>query len=145
MKFLKIGLVLSAIALFIFACSDNKTSNTATTNVNKPAANSTNTAATNTQPTAATDELASAKKIYSEKCARCHKEDGTGGEVNIEGTKIKAANLAGDRLKKDPDSEIIEAISNGIPDENMPAFKGKISDDEIKNLVKLIRRDFQKQ
>jgi hypothetical protein len=25
----------------------------------------------------------------------------------------------------------------------MPAFKGKISDDDIKNLVKLIRKDFQ--
>ena len=143
MKIVKLCLVISAIALFIFACSENKPTNTTTANVNKPAAN-TNTP-TNTQPTAAIDELASAKKIYTEKCERCHKADGTGGVVDIEGTKIKAANLTKENLKKDPDSDLIETIEKGDKEEGMPAFKGKLSDEEIKSLVKLIRRDFLKQ
>jgi len=143
MKILKLCLVLSAIGLFIFACSGNKPTNTSTANVNKPAANS-NTP-TNTQPTAAVDELASAKKIFSEKCVRCHKEDGTGGETDIEGTKIKAPNFTSDRMKKETDQDFTETIENGERDEGMPSFKGKLTDEEIKNLVKLIRRDFQKQ
>ncbi|HVE55238.1 MAG TPA: cytochrome c [Pyrinomonadaceae bacterium] len=144
MKVLKFCLVLSVIALFVFACSENKPANSNTTaTTNKPAANA-NTTAT-TQPTAAVDELASAKKIYSEKCVKCHKEDGTGGVTEIDGTKIKAPNFTSDRLKKEVDSEFIETIEKGATDDGMPAFKGKISDQDIKDLVKLIRRDFQKQ
>jgi mono/diheme cytochrome c family protein len=144
MKILKLCFIFSAIALFIFACSGDKpANNTTTANTNKPAAN-TNTPA-NTQPTAATDELAAAKKIYSEKCVRCHKEDGTGGETNIEGTKIKAPNFTSDRMRKETDQDFTETIENGEKDEGMPSFKGKLTEEEIKSLVKLIRRDFQKQ
>jgi mono/diheme cytochrome c family protein len=141
MKIIKSCLVLAATALFVFACSENKPSTPNTANTNKPAVN-TNTATT---PTAATDELASAKKTFSEKCVRCHKEDGTGGESDIEGKKIKAPNFTTDRMKKETDADFIETIENGEKDEGMPSFKGKLTDEEIKNLVKLIRRDFQKQ
>jgi mono/diheme cytochrome c family protein len=146
MKIFKLSLCLAALGLFIFACAGNQpagtNANTRTAADTNAPANAPTNAAT---PTAATDELASAKKVYSDKCVRCHKEDGTGGETNIDGTKIKAPNFTSDKLKKEPDAEFIEAIEKGFPDDGMPAFKGKISDDEIKNLVKLIRRDFQKQ
>src|SRR5689334_1679623 len=144
MKILKLSLCLSVIGLLIFACSGNQAANQNSTN---RAAADTNSAANTakTSPTAAPDELASAKKIYLDKCVRCHKEDGSGGETNIEGTKIKAPNFTSDRLKKEPDSEYIETIENGAKEDGMPAFKGKISDDDIKNLVKLIRTEFQKQ
>ena len=146
MKFLKACLCLSAIGLFIFACSGNQTANTNSTNRTTANANAPgNSAPVGTTPTAAPDELASAKKIYSDKCVRCHKEDGTGGQTDIDGKKIKAPNFAAEKLKKDPDSEFIEAIEKGFPEDGMPAFKGKISDDDIKNLVKLIRKEFQKQ
>jgi mono/diheme cytochrome c family protein len=145
MKFLKISLILSAIVLFAVACGEtSKTTNSttnSTTNTNKTA----NVANTNTAATPAADELASAKKIYSEKCVRCHKEDGTGGETEIDGVKIKAPNFTSDKMKSEPDAEFVEAIEKGFPEDGMPAFKGKISDDDIKNLVKLIRRDFQKK
>src|SRR5215216_6550684 len=124
MKILKFCLVLSAIALFVFACSENKTANSTTTANTNTAAN---TSAT-TQPTAVVDELAAAKKVYADKCVRCHKEDGTGGKTEIDGLKINAENLTTDKMKKEPDSEFIEAIEKGFPDDGMPAYKGKISD-----------------
>jgi mono/diheme cytochrome c family protein len=139
MKFLKLGLIFSAVTLFIFACSENKLTNSTTANANKPAANST------APPTATPDELAAAKKTFSEKCVRCHKENGTGGVTEIDGTKIKAPDLTSEKFKNEPDSEFVEAIEKGFPDDGMPAFKGKISDQEIKDLVKLIRRDIQKK
>ena len=144
MKILRFCLVLTTIALFVFACTENKPANsTTTTNSNKPAAN-TNTA-TNTQPTAATDEFATTKKIYSEKCVRCHKEDGTGGKTEIDGLKINAPDLTSEKYKKVSDADFIDTIEKGATEDGMPAFKGKIPDAEIKNLVKLIRKEFQKQ
>lgn len=150
MKFVKTCLLLSAISVFIFACSNSQTTNTPNTTANSPATNANlpsknvSDATTNTQPTAATDELASARKIYNDRCVRCHKEGGIGGETDIDGTKVKAPNFTSDRMKKEPDSEFIDAITNGIADDGMPAFKGKLTDAEIKSLVQLIRKDFQK-
>lgn len=141
MKFLKINFIILAFALFIFACSQaNKSNNTANNAVN----NTNSVANTNTQtPASPSDDLASAKIVYNEKCAKCHKEDGTGGEIDILGEKRKAANLAGERMKKDSDKDLTEAIADGIQDEGMPAFKGKLTDDQIKDLVKFIRKEFQ--
>ncbi len=139
MRFLKSGFVLLSISLFIFACAQNET--TKTTNVNS--ANNLNTAAPNSQ-TAAMDELASAKKNYTEKCAKCHKDDGSSGKVEIDGEKINAKSLISDHIKKDPDSEYVEAIEKGFPDDGMPAFKGKLTDQEIKDVVAYIRKELQK-
>lgn len=141
MKILKFCLVFTAIALFIFACNENKPTNSNTANTNKPV---TNTNAT-TQSTTVADEFAETRKIYSVKCVRCHKEDGTGGKTEIDGVKIKASNLGSDHLKKHSDDEIFGDIKDGIVEENMPAFKKQLTDDEINGLVKFIRKEFQKQ
>jgi mono/diheme cytochrome c family protein len=141
MRFLKLGLLFSAIMLFVFACSQNQTTNTNVANNTAVVVNSN----PNTQPAATPDELASARKIYSEKCIKCHKEDGTGGVTDIDGTKIKAPNFTSDRMKKSSDKDFVETIEKGAKEDGMPAFKGKISDDDIKNLVKYIRRNFQGQ
>lgn len=139
MKNLKIFIVLVAVALLVFACSQNSAP------VNNSAANNakTNSNAAPTVAASTPDELASARKIYSETCVKCHKQDGTGGVTDIEGTKIKAPNFTADRVKNEPDSEYIEIIENGAKEDGMPAYKGKISDEDIKNLVKFIRREFQ--
>jgi len=126
------------VTLIIFACAENKMTNT-----NNTAANAPTNAPTNIQPTATLDEMASAKKIYLDNCAKCHKEDGTGGKVVIEGKTLKADNLTSENIKKDDDEEIFGHIKEGIIDEGMPAFKNKLSDEEIKNVVKFIRKDLQ--
>ncbi len=141
MKFLKLSLVLSAIALFIFACSENKTANTNTTNIVVTNANT----ATNAQPTAPADVLADARKIYTDKCVKCHKEDGTGGKVTIEDKTINADNFTTDKMAKMADEKYFDYIKNGVPDEGMPAFKNQLTDEQIKNVVKFIRAEFQKK
>ncbi len=134
MKYLKVGLIIAAFLVFIAACSQpaaNTTTNTA--NVNKPVATG------NTAPPV--DELASAKKIYSEKCVNCHKEDGLGGEANFDGEKIKVISYKSEKSMKHDDAKMIDYITNG--DDEMPSYKKQLSEAEIKDLVKLIRRDFQ--
>ncbi len=133
MKFLKFSLILSFLALFVFACSQAPPANNAAVKTNAPV----------NVPTETPDELAAARTIYTEKCVKCHKEDGTGGTVEVLGEKHKAANFTSDALKKDPDSELIEAIEDGVDGEGMPAFKGKLTDEQIRGLVKFIRTEFQ--
>jgi mono/diheme cytochrome c family protein len=134
MKYFKLSLVFAVILVFIAACSQpaaNTATNTA--NVNKPVASA------NTAPPV--DELASAKKIYSEKCVKCHKEDGSGGEANFDGEKINVISYKSEKSMKHDDAKMIDYITNG--DDEMPAYKKQLSETEIKDLVKLIRRDFQ--
>jgi mono/diheme cytochrome c family protein len=138
MKILKTSLILTAFALFIFACTENKTANTNTINNSNTVI-----VANNTQPAATIDELASAKNIFMKTCVKCHKEDGTGGVTVFEDTTIKAPNFTSDKMKNEDDAEFIETIENGEKEDGMPAFKGKLSEEEIKNLVKFIRREFQ--
>ena len=144
MKFLKLGLVATCFALFVFACNqaaNNAVNNTISTGNTNARAN-TNSPANAANPTPF-DELASGKSVYMEKCVKCHKENGTGGEIEVMGEKRKAANFTSEGLKKDSDGELIEAIENGITDEGMPAFKGKLTDEQIKSVVKFIRKEFQ--
>ncbi|MCA1625152.1 MAG: cytochrome c [Acidobacteria bacterium] len=140
MKSFKLGLILTAFAIFIIACNQ-----TGSVSTNAPA-NTVAVAPANPEVTPlAGDELGSARKIYSEICVKCHKEDGKGGVRQIEDVKIKAPDFTSDRMKKDEDAEWIKVIENGEKEDGMPAFKGKLSDDEIKDLVKFIRKEFQQK
>ncbi len=139
MRVLKTALICSALVIFIAACGETTSNNTITSNN----ANSANNSATTAKPTSTIDELASARKVYNERCVKCHKEDGSGGVVDIEGTKINSEDLRTEKMKKMDDAKYIKYITDGIPDEGMPAFKGILSEAEIKDVVKFIRAEFQ--
>ena len=142
MKLAKLLFVTVALGVFVAACGN--TANNSTTSTTNTAKNT----AANASPTAAAptpNELAAAKKIFSEKCVGCHKENGTGGEKDIDGVKIKVPDLTSEKMKNEPDADFIAVITNGEKEEGMPAFKGKISDQEIKELVNLIRKEIQKK
>ena len=141
MNFLKTGLISLAILFFIVSCNQTQTTNTNPASNTAVATNANNNSTTTSE--VATDELASARKIYSQVCVNCHKEGGIGGESVIDGKKIKAPNFTTDRMKNEPDTEFIEVIENGEKEDGMPAFKNRLSNDEIKNLVKMIRKEFQ--
>ena len=139
MKLLKISLVLSAFALFVFACGQAANTNNATNNATK---NVNTTVNTNAPTNTAVDETALGKTSYKQNCANCHKDDGTGGKVTIDGRAMKPSDLTSDKMKNLTDEKYVRFIENGIPDEGMPALKGKISDAEIKAIIAYIRKDF---
>ncbi|MBX7171248.1 MAG: cytochrome c [Pyrinomonadaceae bacterium] len=151
MKFFKLGLVLIGLAFFVFACNQNSTTSNTTANTNKTlttnnngttatyeAANS-NSNANKTAP--AGDELASAKKIFSEKCVLCHKETGEGGDVDIEGDKFKVPSFKNEKVAAADDKKYTRVIEEG--DDKMPAFKKKLTPEEIAGVIKFIRKEFQ--
>jgi mono/diheme cytochrome c family protein len=138
MKTFKISLLLLLPILFILACSQTQTTNP---NSNTTVVVSNTMGNVITTPSATPDELASARKIYSEVCVRCHKENGEGGVIETDIGKLKVPNLKTEGKMKDPDSEFIEQIEEG--GDGMPAFKNKLSEQEIKDLVRFIRKDIQ--
>ena len=72
---------------------------------------------------------------YKAKCAMCHGADGLG--TTPAGKAMKAASFKDTAIVKAPDSELIAVATNGKG--KMPAYKGKLTDDQIKSAIAYIR------
>ena len=138
MKLFKLCLAAFAALAFAAACASNQTAENANTGARPtPAAQA---GAPTPAPAATPDELAAAAADYSQFCIKCHKADGTGGTVELdEGEKIKVESLREHGLK-DSDAHLARQIREGGDD--MPAFKGRLDDRRIDNLVRYVRREF---
>jgi len=73
--------------------------------------------------------------LYKSKCAMCHGADGSGDTPT--GKAMKVADLRSDPVQKQTDAQLIATTTDGK--NKMPAFKGKLSEAQIKDLVKYIR------
>lgn len=74
-------------------------------------------------------------ELYKAKCASCHSADGSGDSVM--GKKLGAKPFKDDAIVKMSDDDLFKAIKSGKG--KMPAYDKKITDDQIKDLVKHIR------
>ncbi len=74
--------------------------------------------------------------LYKTKCAVCHAPDGSGSSVM--GKKLGAKDLRSDEVQKKSDAELNDLIANGVG-KTMPAYKDKLTADQIKGLVAYIR------
>lgn len=71
------------------------------------------------------------KTIYKKQCASCH-------GANLEGAM--ASSLLDDKwVKGGSDKQLMTSIKHGVAGTSMPPWQGKLSDDEIRTLVLLIR------
>lgn len=124
LKTLKLFVLLIFTVFALFACNTQKQTETVeNTNLNSP------------------PEIEVAKKpdgagIYKANCARCHGENGEGTDKGISFLKGHAL----DHTEED----FIKQVENGEKDEKMPAFKDKLTDEEIKAVVKYVREEIQK-
>jgi mono/diheme cytochrome c family protein len=138
MKFIKSVFIFTTIAFIAAACSETKT---ADTNI---AANTIIVANSTAQPTAPPDEFARSREIYAESCANCHGAGGAGGEGLFEGKKVKVPSFQSKGAMNASDDNLYRHIADGEEDE-MPAFKNDLTEAEMRNLVRFIRREFQKK
>ena len=132
MKFLAL-ISLLVVTVFLIACGNTEIA----TSTNQPKAAGSPTAKAGATP----DELAVTRGIFQKECADCHGSDGSGGTKILDGKPLKVPSLREGHALKHSDEDFIQQISNG--DDDMPAFKDKISQEDIKNLVRLVRKDFQ--
>ena len=79
---------------------------------------------------------ADAGAIYTERCQKCHGADGKGDTPA--GKKFEARDFHSPEVQKETDTELIKITSEG--QKKMPAFKDKLSEDEIKAMVAYVRQ-----
>lgn len=134
MKSVKALIVFAGLAIFVAACGPaaNNTANNANT-----AAKNQNSAAATPAPTI--DQVQFAKDLYAKNCMICHKENGKGGKVTVEGKTIEPDDITTAKMKEKTDDKLAEYISEGFPDDGMPAFKDKLSPEQIKSIVRHVR------
>jgi mono/diheme cytochrome c family protein len=130
MNSLKLAAISFCLALVVAACQSTSTNvSNSTANISEPA-----------KPAATPDVIAQAKEVYATNCMVCHKENGTGGPVTVSGKKLNPDNLTSDKMKATSDEKLIGYVTNGMVDDGMPAFKDKLSSDQIKMAVAHVRR-----
>ena len=134
MKLISLALLCVAIAMVALACTETPT--TTNTNTSRTAASPAAPAATATP-----DALAGARANFTKNCEPCHGPNGEGGPVKVDNKQIKVPSLKSEHAIKHTDEQIAKMITNG--EEAMPAFKDKMSQAEISDMVKYVRTHFQ--
>jgi mono/diheme cytochrome c family protein len=73
--------------------------------------------------------------LFKGKCAACHGATGTGDTAM--GKNMKLRDLGSDDVQKQSDDDLAGIITNGK--NKMPKYDGKLTKDQIGDLVKFIR------
>ena len=83
-------------------------------------------------------DLANGKKVYADKCARCHGVSGKGDGPRAETLEKKPADYT-DRKKMSEitDAQLKKIALDGKPP--MPSYRGKISDKDLEDVTAYIR------
>lgn len=81
-------------------------------------------------------EVALGSEIYTMNCAECHGASGEGAEKGIPLTKGHAVHHS--------ETEHIKQVTDG-EGEKMPAFREKLTPDQIKEVVRFVREEIQKK
>ena len=123
-------LMIIVCALVMCACSRQPTTNTETKG--SPASTATVTP----------DAFASVRGIYAKDCQNCHGVDGQGGPVKLEdGKTLRVPSFRAGHALRHPDSDFRRQIMEG--GDGMPTFKATLSPQQIDELIRMIRQEFQ--
>jgi cytochrome c6 len=74
--------------------------------------------------------------LYKAKCSLCHSDDGSSSGPT--GKQLGAKDLRSPEVQKLTDAQLADNIKNGVG-KKMPAYKGKLTDAQITDLVGYIR------
>jgi cytochrome c oxidase cbb3-type subunit 3 len=77
--------------------------------------------------------------LYDEHCARCHGLTGKGDGPDAARLTVPPANFQSARSRAKTDFELLTAISYGIAFSPMHAWRGKVTDEELLELVRYLR------
>lgn len=93
-----------------------------------------------TNPAAGIDSVRAAQSIYTARCVVCHGSDGKANTTIGAHIYPRAANLTEPRTQDKSDGTLFWIIQNGLPHTGMPGWKDTLSDDQIWQLVRLVRQ-----
>jgi mono/diheme cytochrome c family protein len=105
-------------------------------------------ATTNTQQkasagaTATPDAFADIRGLFAKDCQNCHGADAQGGPVKLDdGKTLKVPSLRAGHALRHADSDFRRQITEG--GDGMPAFKDKLNPQQIDEMIRFIRQEFQ--
>ena len=81
-------------------------------------------------------DAAAGKTVFTQKCAMCHGADASGNTPMGKNLKIK--DLRSPEVQKQSHSDLEGIVRNGK--NKMPAFKGKLTDPQIDNVLAYIEQ-----
>ncbi len=81
--------------------------------------------------------MSEGERKFNAKCAACHGKDGKGQTTM--GKKLKVKDLTDGAIAKYTDDQLVKKIEVGDPAKKFPAFKGKLSEDEIRSIAVYLR------
>ncbi|HLL14360.1 MAG TPA: cytochrome c [Pyrinomonadaceae bacterium] len=135
MKHLKFVLLLLTVTAFAVACASTNT----TLQIGNTNATGTN---ASTPANAPADELAAARATYNAACIRCHRESGEGGATDMgDGGTLKVPSFKSGHGLNHTDAQFARQIAKG--GDGMPGFEKRLTPEQIGDLVRFIRREFQ--
>jgi mono/diheme cytochrome c family protein len=132
MMSVRFALFIVATLLIAVACNQPSTD---TTN-QKPSS-----VATPALPSSTPDEFASARATFNKECTVCHGADGSGGRKQVEGQTLKVPSFREGHALKHKYEDFVRQIENG--GDGMPKFKAKLSPEQIRDMVRFVRHEFQ--
>ena len=132
MTFRGFFLMIIVCALVTCACGNQPTTTTNSETKASPAATAT--------PTP--DAFAGVRGIYAQDCQKCHGVDGVGGPVKLEdGKTLKVPSFRAGHALRHTNSDFRRQVMEG--GDGMPAFKDKLNPQQIDELIRMIRQEFQ--
>ena len=146
MKMLKLALVITFASMLAIACNSNTNSTTDRAANTPPQTTATAVPVPSAAKAAATpDEFASIRATYSATCIRCHKANGEGGVATLDEGKepLKVPSFKEGHALRHTDQQFARQIANG--GDGMPPFKTRLTPEQINELVRFIRHEFQGQ
>jgi mono/diheme cytochrome c family protein len=132
MKLRTSALLFACVSILGVACANRTTTTSPNSNTTKPASSA----------AATPDPLAEARGLFAKNCQTCHQPDGKGGPVKLDdGTRLRVPSLREGHALRHPDSDFRKQIEKG--GDGMPAFKDKLSAQQIDGLIHFIRQEFE--
>jgi mono/diheme cytochrome c family protein len=132
MKSVMTGLITIALALIAAACS-------------RPVTQTTNSSAPVVVPTPAASAtlqvLNTPRGNFEKHCVACHGVGGEGGTITVDNKTLNVPSLTKGHALTHNDEQLAKTITNG--ENEMPAFKDKLSPTDIFALVNFIRKELQ--
>jgi mono/diheme cytochrome c family protein len=90
--------------------------------------------------TADENVLAAGKKIFRDKCQKCHGPKGLGDGPDADPEHAEAMNLTNPaRAGRNPDGVVFYKVMNGRRNPKMPAFKDELSQEQVWTVVAYVQ------
>jgi mono/diheme cytochrome c family protein len=84
--------------------------------------------------------LATGKKVFSDKCQKCHGPKGLGDGPDADPDFAEEMNLTNPkRAERNPDGVVFYKVSNGRKNPKMPTFKDELAQDQIWAVVAYVQ------